>query len=156
MRLLLVIFLFFGGCATKHLVRSYPVLFVMKSKAMKISGTGFIERKGPSWSIDLYSAGSPLFRMKLTKRVCIEKRGCFSYVAFNEHFLDANYPSSLIADIIAKRPIFQGEGIRKTEDGFIQHIESQQFDIIYRVKKDEVYFKDKKNKILIKIRKLHG
>ena len=77
-----------------------------------------------------------------------------SRAAFNEAYLNAAYPDELLQNVILGKPIYGAKGLQKNAEGFSQHLKSQSVDILYRVNVQEIYFKDKTNKILIKIKEI--
>ena len=147
---LLVILLLFSGCAIKRPTISQPVAFVFKTPNLKIAATGFLY-KNSHIKLQGYSGANPIFTLLLTKRVCINDR-CMSYESFNKLVLSPTYPPQLIRNILLAKPIFNGKNLQKSQRGFEQRVDS----ILYRVKDRVVYFKDKKNAILIKIKELDG
>ncbi len=125
---------------------------VFKSKAIKISGSGFLQTNSHV-SLQLYMASRPLLTLRLFKRVCTQE-GCMSYETFNKRYLVADYPKDIIKQILLGRPIFHGKNRRSLPSGFEQRLED--LGIIYRVLPREIRFKDKKNHILIKIKEIDG
>ena len=152
MRYLFILF-FFIGCSFKQPIHSYPATIIFKTAKFKFAGSGFIEQKGENIVIKGYSAAQPLFKIVLAKRVCVNKK-CLSYKLFNRLYLSSFYPPHLLKDIFLRRVIFNGLNKEDTKDGFEQKIVRKHLDIIYRISSKEIYFKDRKNHILIKVRKL--
>lgn len=72
--------------------------------------------------------------------------------AFNAEYLSAEYPSDTLESILLGRAIFAKEGYKKSDDGFEQRFISADVNIEYRVTSQEIYFKDKQNSIIIKIK----
>ncbi|BCD67421.1 hypothetical protein NitYY0918_C0312 [Nitratiruptor sp. YY09-18] len=145
--------LLLSGCVSKQIQRSEPVSFVFKTPVLKIAASGFLQ-KGRIIKLQGYDAGQPILELILAKRVCINSK-CMSYAMFNKRVLYPAYPPFIIRNIVTGKPIFNGQNLEKRGDGFVQEITSKQFAIIYRVKKDVIYFKDRKNRILIKIKELY-
>ena len=155
MRFLFAILFFFAGCAIKQPAVSYPASIVFKTPAVKIAASGFVKRSARRVEVEGYMAGQPVLELVAAKRVCINGR-CMSYEMFNERILGARYPRLLIYHILRGEPIFGGTGLRKEAGGFVQRIEDANFAIIYRSKPGSIYFIDRKNRILIKMRRLDG
>jgi len=65
------------------------------------------------------------------------------------------YPPSLLQNIILGHQIYDGKNSLKQDDGFIQSIKTSEVNIKYRVNSREIYFKDSKNHILIKIKEIN-
>ncbi len=155
MRFIFALFLFFAGCAIKQPSISYPASIVFKTPAIKIAASGFVKKSARKVEVEGYMAGQPVFELIAAKRVCINGR-CMSYEMFNEKILGAAYPRRLIYHILRGEPIFEGAGMRKIGEEFVQRIDARNFAIIYRAKKGHIYFRDNKNNILIKLRRLDG
>ncbi len=153
-RYIWIVFLLFASCALKQPTLQKPVLIVWKTPQFRFYDQGFLRRDKKSVELVVYEAGKALFSLRLGKRVCIKKRGCFRYEMFNKKFLSPFYPPSLIRDILLKRAIFSKENLHKTKEGFIQKISSIHYDIIYKITDTQIYFKDRKNGILIKIKEI--
>ena len=154
MRLILMVLLFVG-CSIKQPIMSTPVAFVFKTQKIRISATGFLKKEHKSLLLQGYLAGHALFVLRVGKRVCMNGK-CMSYAQFNRNFLSPSYPAMMIKNILAKKPLFEGENLIKRVDGFIQSFTNSSFDIIYKVSIKKVYFKDRKNHILIKIKEIDG
>ena len=67
-------------------------------------------------------------------------------------FLHPSYPENLLQNIFLGKEIYDGHGKVIVDDGFIQKINTKDARIVYKVKKDSVFFKDIKNKIIFKIK----
>ncbi|HHB94853.1 MAG TPA: hypothetical protein ENK88_06885 [Campylobacterales bacterium] len=79
---------------------------------------------------------------------CMEKKD------FNAKMLSANYPDTLLENIFKSKPIFNEKNLEKNSNGFIQKIiKDGEYDINYSVDNNKTKFKDKKNNILIKVKR---
>jgi uncharacterized protein YaeQ len=58
--------------------------------------------------------------------------------------------------VLLARPIFEKASIQITDDGFIQKLKSTQYNITYKIENGTIYFKDKQNRLLIKLSKTKG
>ena len=144
-------FLFGKKAIQKNITKSQKI--VMKTKKFAFSDTAFYKNTPRLIQIQAYSSGVAIANMKFYKindSVCFGNK-CTNKKYFTDNFLSKNYPSSLIITILSKKPIFDKQNLKKIKDGFLQHIKSDSYDITYMVTKNFVYFKDKKNKILIKL-----
>ena len=148
---------FFLGCSAKKITNDFVYFITIKSKNMRYSDIGYIKKFGNnSIELEIYSAGNPLLRLVINKKICT-KSGCISKERFNELYLSKNYPKDLFKNILQGESIFNGKNLIKNRQGFEQKIYNKNsFDIIYRVSKDEIYFKDRLNNILIKIKNIKG
>lgn len=152
MKYLFFLALIFFGCSVKQPVSYAPYVITIKSQTLRYSDIGYIKKFRNSVRLEIYSAGVPVFKLNIGNRVC-SKDGCISKKSFNEKFLVKNYPQNLFKNVILGKPIFESKNLVKKEGGFEQEIfQEGKYDIIYIVKRDKIYFKDRINRILIKIR----
>jgi hypothetical protein len=143
--------LLFGGCVVKVYQTSEPKLITLKTQQLRFNDLGFIRSEGEAVQAELFSAGQAVERFEINRLICVTK-GCMSKSAFNAEYLYAGYPDDLMQNVLTGRPIFGGEGRVETEAGFEQHLKGKGHDILYRVEGGTIYFKDRVNGILIKIR----
>jgi len=127
------------------------VLVVIKSPKLRFSDIGYIRHDDKSISLELYSAGVAVDTISVNHLVCVSQ-GCMTKNSFNQEYLNTNYPDDFIQNILMRKPIFQKQGYHKTEDGFYQTIKSQNYSIQYKVQKKNLYFKDRKNHIIFKLK----
>ena len=73
---------------------------------------------------------------------------------FNTEYLHHSYPSDLLQNVLLGRAIYEGKNLVRTAEGFEQMIESSDVDIVYKKTAQQISFKDRKNKILLKIKDL--
>ena len=144
----------FLGCAPKEFTKSESLLLTLKTKLLRFSDIAYLFEREDAVRLDLYSAGVPVMKIEIARFVCIENRGCMSKSGFNERYLSAAYPDDLLLHILKGERIFNGRAYEELCNGYAQIIRDERFDIRYRVKPGFITFKDKKNKILIKIRKI--
>ena len=151
--LIVLVMLLFGGCAVKEYRASEPKLLTLKTKQLRFNDVGFIRQERNAVQAELFSAGQAVERFEIDRLVCVTG-GCLSKRAFNAEYLDASYPDDLMRNVLLGRPIFGGQGRVETESGFEQQLWGDGYDILYRVDAREIYFKDRANNILIRIRDL--
>jgi len=133
---------------------SYKV--TMKTKKFAFSDTGFLVNYDDSLNLNVLAMGKNVLDLKVKKDeddVCVGSL-CNTKHGFNQSFLDARYPDDFIQNILLKKPIFNSRGITKTSTGFVQKIVCDRFGIKYQVTNKSIYFKDKKNHILIKLKEI--
>ena len=147
--------LVFIGCSTKVFEKKESKIVVIKTPSFRFSDIGYLKRNSDEVVLELFSSGIAVERFEVKNLICT-KKGCITKSGFNEDYLVRYYPSSLILDILLQKPIYDGENLKKTKDGFIQKIQTANVDIIYKVKKDQVFFKDRKNNIIIKLKDIDG
>ncbi len=145
--------LLFGvqGCAPKRYEKPMPAMIVIKTPTMRYADQGFIYRNGKGVKIQIYSLGTPIFSMRIGRRVCV-KAGCMDEQAFEKRYLGTLYPPGTLAAIFLKRPIFGGENLQCEGERCRQRIKNDSFDIIYAFDSRSASFKDRKHHILLKIR----
>jgi len=135
--------------------KSYRV--TMKTKKFTFSDTGFLVTYSDSLNLNVLAMGKSVLDLKVKLNeddACVGSL-CNSKHGFNQSFLDGRYPDSFIQNILQKKPIFNGRNLTKTSTGFVQKIICDRFGIKYQVSKNSVYFKDKKNNILIKLKEIN-
>lgn len=148
-------FFLFLGCAAKQYEKHETRLIIFKSAKIKYADLGYIRRNKDEVKVDLFMAGQAARSIEVGKSVCFEE-GCMSRSDFNKEYLHPSYPHELLLNVLLGRPIFEKAAIAQTAKGFTQELQSSEYDITYRVENAEIYFKDRKNKILIKISKTKG
>ena len=148
---LVVALLLFVGCNTKEIVHKKSWIILIKSPKLKFNDIGYILQNGDSVQLQLYSAGNSVESFSVDHLICTQS-GCMRKSSFNAEFLNSSYDDDLLKDLLLRRPIFGGRNMEKSKEGFRQHIVSSTYDIIYKVDQKELYFKDRKNKILFKLK----
>jgi hypothetical protein len=148
------LFLFFG-CAAKQYEKHETRLIIFKTAKIKYADLGYIRHNKDEVKVDLFMAGQALESIEVGRLVCVNK-GCMSRSKFNAEYLHASYPADLLLNVLLGRPIFDKAAIAESAEGFEQELQSPEYDITYRVKGAEIYFKDRQNTIMIKITKIKG
>ena len=149
--IVLVFFLFFAGCSTKNFTHKESKIVVIKSPKIRFSDVGYIQHDGDAIKLELYSTGVAVETISIDHLVCV-KDGCMGKSAFNKEYLSEAYPKDTLQNILMRKPIFGGKNLVKTKNGFVQKIKTDHFDIVYKVSDGNVYFKDKLNTILFKLK----
>ena len=153
--LFFVLVLFMSGCSFKNeVVYSKPLHVTLKNSSFKISDTGFINKFNNGYTLEVFSAATPVLDLKIYKESVCSGFGCTDKQSFNREFLgNVHYPS-FIEDILEFHPIYDAAGLLKTQRGFEQKIVNKSVDILYKVDGVKLYYKDRKNGILLKIKEL--
>ncbi len=141
-----------GGCAMKKPAVSQPYVIVFKTPQWRFADTGYIRRGDGVTELEVFEAGQRLLRLQIAKTVCVESEGCIGKKQFNARYLSSDYPGNLFAHVLRGEPIYAKLNLKKTPEGFEQAIQLPEADIVYRVENAKVYFKDRKNHILIKLK----
>ncbi|MEA2099128.1 MAG: hypothetical protein U9P72_03265 [Campylobacterota bacterium] len=154
MRYLALIFiLLFSGCSIKNYEHTQSKIIIIKSPLIKFSDLGYIRNSDDKISLELFMAGVRIQKIDINHLICADE-GCMTKRGFNKDYLNKNYPDDLLQNILLSRPIFDDKNLIKTDDGFEQKIIGKNIDIIYKVSPTITYFKDKKNRIIIKIKEI--
>ena len=138
------LFIFIIGCATK----TTPIFVTINSPQIKISDEGFLKQSAGYKEIIIYKLGSIPIKFTLKEnKICINNKCINKYLFMKKYF--KGYEKNFFDKILSKKPLSKGN-IKTTTSGFIQKSNS----FIYIVKKNSIFFKDKKRKILIFIKYL--
>ena len=152
MRYILFVFLFlFAGCSTKNYEHTQTKIIIIKSPKLKFADVGYIRNSGKSVQMELFVAGQAIEKFTINHLVCTSE-GCMSKEGFNKEYLSAYYPDDILQHIVLAQEIYDGKNKQKTPSGFTQKIKDDHVDIEYKVQTKSIYFKDKKNNILLKIK----
>ena len=146
--------LFFTACSVQRYEHSEPKIITIKTPKLRYSDLGYVKSTRDAVALELYVAGKMVQKIEINHLVCVDE-GCMTKSGFNAEYLSSNYPDDTLQQIILARPIYDGEALRKTENGFEQRVVNGDVDIVYRVTARDVYFKDRKNHILFKIKDTH-
>ncbi|MDD2265594.1 hypothetical protein [Sulfuricurvum sp.] len=143
--------LLIGGCAQKHYEISKPKLIVLKTPKIKFADTGYIRSSGESVEAELFTAGVAVEKISIDDKVCISS-GCMSEEAFVRDYLSPEYPKDILRRILLGEQIYSGQNTSEQCSGIrTQYIRNDKTDIVYRLRPDETYFKDRMNGLIIKI-----
>jgi len=150
----ITILFFVIGCSQKRdITFSLPYKVVVKTKNLAIADGGFLTKADNYKSLEVFSAGKIVLHVELNKNACINNL-CTNRLDFNQRVFGYSYYESFLDDVLDKKEIYDGKNIVKTSDGFKQNIKTKNYDIIYKVDKKSLYFKDKINHVLLKLRRL--
>jgi len=144
----------FDACTGLQVEKQESAFIVMKTATFKYADMGFISNSSSRVKVEIYGAGQPLLSLEINgMNVCMSTFECMEKKEFNEKILNASYPETLLENIFRAKPIFDKKNFVKTEDGFSQKLTKEsEYDISYSVKGNQRIFRDKLNKILIKVR----
>ena len=129
---------------------------VLKTPKIRYADMGFITASPTDVKVEIYGAGQPLIKLEIGGlNICMSTFKCMDKMDFNERVLNGAYAKDLLENIFRGEPIFKSEKIEKSKDGsFSQKLTKENlYDISYSVNQKERVFRDKLNKILIKVRK---
>ncbi|MCH9739756.1 MAG: hypothetical protein K0U38_02795 [Epsilonproteobacteria bacterium] len=145
------------GCTGKQLIsekNQESALITIKTPKMKYSDMGFIYKKSDLVKVEIYSMGQPLVSIDINAlNICMSLFKCMEKKDFNANVLHSSYPDTLLENIFQGNAIFEKRGITQNSNGFTQNIKKEDlYDITYSVISSERIFRDKINKILIKVK----
>jgi len=152
--LLISIASLFVACTGKNAKKQESAFIVMKTKSIKFADMGFIYDNPFGVKVEVYANGQPLVDLDINEEnICFSLLECMEKNEFNKKVLVAEYPATLLENIFRAKPIFSKENFKKIEGGFEQNIKKDNlYDISYSVVSGQRVFRDRINKILIKVR----
>jgi len=149
--------LFIYGCSNKHLVKQSnqeSAYIIFKTDKIKYADMGFIYKGDSFTKIDVYGIGQPLFTININgMNICMSTFECMEKSDFNKKILSSYYPDTILENIFRGKPIFNGKNLEQDSNGFTQKIKKDgEYEILYLVDGAHRIFKDKRNKIKIKVK----
>jgi len=152
--LCLLLILSFNACTGVEPEKEESAFIIIKTKTMRYADMGFISNNSSRVKVEIYGAGQPLVSLEINSmNVCMSTFKCMEKKDFNEKILNVSYPETLLENIFRAKPIFSKKNLEKNTNGFSQKIVKDGiYNISYTVKGGERIFRDKINKILIKVR----
>ena len=152
--LLITFLLLFNACSIQRYEQSEPKLIIIKTQKMKFADIGYLQHSGDALSLELFMAGKSVKTIIINHLVCVDE-GCMSRSTFNEEYLNESYPKKLLQNILLGKTIYNEENICRNSDGFEQNIENENVSIKYKVNAKEIFFKDRRNSIIFKIKDIN-
>jgi len=152
MKYILIAFaLFFSACSVKNYEVTQTKVIIMKSPKIKFADVGYLRNSDKSIELELFAAGKAIEKITINHLICVSE-GCMTKGSFNKDYLNKAYPTSIMQNILLGDAIYEGKNRVQTSEGFEQLIEDEDVNITYRVSSNAIYFKDRKNRIIIKIK----
>ena len=149
--LLLSLGLFLGGCSLKSYKHEEPKIIIIKTPKLKFSDLGYIRNSGDDVELELFMAGVSVQKIDINHLICVDA-GCMLKSSFNKEYLNSAYPDKILQNILLSHEIYGGKNRIRTELGFEQTIQNDDVEISYRVNSKSTFFKDRKNRIIFKIK----
>jgi len=140
------------ACSIKNYEFTETKIVTLKTAKIKFSDIAYLRHTDNALELELFMAGHVFKRITINHLICVSDEGCMSKRAFTDAYLNKAYPQDILQNIVLGHKIFDGKNLIKNSSGFIQHIKTDKVNIKYIVKPQEIYFKDKKNHILFKIK----
>jgi len=147
----LIFTLLFSACSIKNYEYTQTKIITIKSPKIKFSDLGYLRNSDETIELELFIAGRSIEKISVNHLICTSE-GCMSKRGFNEDYLNGAYPDDILQNILLAHSIYDKKNLTKTAEGFEQHIKEESVDIVYRVDSHSVYFKDRKNSIIFKIK----
>ncbi|MCF6339260.1 MAG: hypothetical protein L3J10_00685 [Sulfurimonas sp.] len=151
--ILIVFIIFFSACSVKDYEQTKSKVIIIKSPKIKFADLGYIRNTGNNIQLELFLAGKSIKQININRLICVDE-GCMSKDGFNADYLHESYPDDLLQHILLGLPIYAEKNKQKIDDGFTQKIENKDVNISYKVNSSTIYFKDKKNNIIFKIKEM--
>jgi len=144
------------SCSHKSVQNQQSVLMTMKTQSIKFADMGFLYLGANQVKLEVYSNGQALLNLEIhDENICLSLLECMDKKEFNQKVLSSFYPNTLLENVLKAKPVFKGENLQKMTEGFEQKLfESGKYDISYSVLRDKRVFRDKINKILIKVKEV--
>lgn len=149
--LLAFFILFFAGCSTKNYEFTQTKIVIIKSPKLKFADVGYLRNSEKSIELEIFVAGTAVEKIAINHVICV-RDGCMSKRSFNEEYLHSTYPEDILQNVLLGKAIYDGKNKVKTDDGFEQNIQNADVNISYKVNASTIFFKDKKNVILLKLK----
>ncbi len=146
-----ILLFFLSACSITNYKHSQSKFIIIKTKQLKFADLGYVKNNSDSVRLELFVAGNNIQNIEINNLICLNE-GCMLRSSFNSEYLSENYPDTILKNIVLGKPVYEGKNFKKTGYGFEQKIQNSDVDILYKVSAVEIYFKDKKNKILFKIK----
>lgn len=144
---------FLSGCLQTQPYKTKSALIVWKTPSFRYADMGFVSDDGNSMKVEIYGVGAALMHLKIgDDMICMSRFECMSKKNFTRKYLSLHYSDEILENIFRGKPIFAGAGLIQKRNGFTQKIEKfQTYQIEYSVLNNQTIFRDRINKILIKV-----
>lgn len=164
----LLLALFLTACSLKNYEHTESKVVIIKTPKLKFSDLAYVKHTDNAVALELFVAGKLVQKISINHLICVDD-GCMSKSSFNSEYLNAEYPEEILQNIVLGLPIYSKRNYKKNSDkvnsearegslgyGFTQSVQTQNVNINYSVNSQEIYFKDKKNRIIFKIKDINN
>lgn len=151
----IIVTLLLSACSLKNYEHTESKVVIIKTPKLKFSDLAYIKHTDNAVALELFIAGKLVQKISIDYLICVDD-GCMSKSSFNSEYLNTEYPNELLQNIILGLPIYERQNLIKNTQGFEQNIQTNSVNINYRVNSKEIYFKDKKNRIIFKIKDINN
>lgn len=144
------------GCSNKNFTQRNTAFVVFKTPSFKYADMSFIYSNDEYMKIDMYSSGASVMSLSIdSETVCMSMLECLDKKDFNSKVLSEHYEVDFIENIFKGQPILNKQNMNVSTLGFKQNVTSDsKYDIEYSVLNNKIKFRDRINKILIKIKRI--
>jgi len=151
------VILFLSACSLHNYEHTESKVVIIKTPKLRFSDLAYIKHTGSAVALELFVAGKLVQKISIDYLICVNE-GCMSKSGFNSEYLNSAYPDNILQNIILGKAIYKKKNFLKnsTDDGFEQSIKDESVNIIYKVSAHTIYFKDRKNHIIFKIKDIHN
>ena len=150
-----VVTLFLSACSLSNYEHTESKVVIIKTPKLRFSDLAYIKHTSSAVALELFVAGKLVQKISIDYLICVNE-GCMSKSRFNSEYLNSTYPDDILQNIILGKAIYEKKSYLKTSDGFEQTIKNESVNISYSVNSQQIYFKDKKNRIIFKIKEIHN
>jgi len=147
----LVSLLLLSACSIKNYEHTQSKIIIIKSPKLKFADLGYLRNTQDAVELELFIAGKSVEKFTVNHLICVSD-GCMSKSGFNKDYLNQAYPDEILQNILLGHEIYDGKNRVKTNNGFEQKIENKSVNILYKVSSNLIFFKDRKNRIIFKIK----
>ena len=147
-----VIVLFLTACSIKNYEQTETKILTLKTPKIKFSDIAYLRHTDSALELELFVAGHVFKKIIIDHLICVSKEGCMTKQGFNDEYLSNAYPENILQNILLGHKIFEGKNLIKDSAGFMQRIVTKDVNIKYIVKQKVIYFKDRKNHILLRVK----
>jgi hypothetical protein len=148
--LLALILSLFISCSHQPILQKSKSLLLIKSKYFRFNDIVFVRKYKDKITIDALSSGKEIASINITKDNICMNYFCYNYKTFNKKYLGKTYKDNILYFMLLNKPMFHKKHLKRTKYGFTQKISN----ILYKKNHNSLLFKDKKTKVLIKLKRL--
>lgn len=127
------------------------------AKNIKFSDMGFLDEFDGKKTLEVYSLGTPVFRLSFDDYVCFDS-GCILKQEFVDKYIAKGLYGNIMNDVLAKKRLsLDGATYVQNGDGFSQRAtDGDNYDINYEVKNKSVEFVERMHGFRFLIRFVDG
>jgi len=116
---------------------------------------GFFDEFENKKSLEVYSLGTPVFKINFDDFVCINSN-CLDKEHFVSEYISKALYGDVMNDILSQKPLKIDSKITKTASGFVQEAKTDEYDIFFSVDKGKIYFLERVGGFKFEVRFMDG